>query len=289
MEAEESERDAALIAFLDSALATTSVFAGQFTDLRAIGWDPSPRLVAWIEEPPPGKMFDEGPFRAACVRALQDLSVPLTEQQLDQLEGCLDKYSIPFLVRRAIVFALAQFGRQERADEMIAQTRLGLKSRDPSARIRAYRQMAEIQYFTRDYKAAADTYKDLVQATEAVAPRSPTLATDYYNCSCSLARAGDVEAAFAMLEKALLKGQELESQLALKLLEVDMDVQSLRERPRFGDLTERFFGKRIPLARPARPASRPASNPTRRENGSPGPASRKGETTLDSAQSTLGG
>ena len=93
---------------------------------------------------------------------------------------------------------------------------------------------AFVAYESGEFREAAGLFE-----TAAAAATGISVANDLYNAGCCLARAGDVDEALAMLERAIEAGYANADNLAS-----DSDLAALREDPRLAELQDR-------VARPA--------------------------------------
>ncbi len=254
--ASEQERPAALAAYITAHMATNALYAGQYAALRTVDPDPVPQLREWVLEAP-DRVTDEDAFRQACVRALRDvIEGEAPEEVIKTLRGVIeDEFEAPAM-RSAATDALAQLGDRTFVDKMIAELEPVAAGDDVKRKAAAWMQLADIYYNLRDYAKSAEAYGKLLALHEDgevdLTKAGQNVPTLYYNSACSLALAGDKEAAFARLTKALEVAAHARG-LSRSLLDSDMDIASLREDPRFAELMAKHF--------PAAPASakKPAS------------------------------
>jgi tetratricopeptide (TPR) repeat protein len=223
---------------------STAIFAGQYAALNELGPAAREMISTWIVKPPPGGNPAE--LRAQSIRAVRDL---VEGEAGDELAAKLRKVATDGVtagdVRREAVYALAQFGDRSLIDPQIEAAQKQVESGSDAAKATALAELANIHYQLRDYDQAVAAYAQhlaLIEAGTITDVRNlPTL---YYNACCSLALAGKTDAAFAHLEKAIEAGKKSGPPLPRRLLEVDMDIASLRGDPRFADVLAKIDGKK---------------------------------------------
>lgn len=238
--AEEGSREQALAQFIDGAVSTSALFAGQYAGLGELEWETAPLLMSWLKTPPKN-LSGNDPFRSACVNALRDTVTEASPEMLTALKTMADDVLLPQRVRQSIVYATAQFGDRERVDKMLETAAQNAKAADPNTRLTGLNQLADIRYNLREYDQAATAYATFVEALTALAPHYQGLGTITYNTACSHALAGETDKAFDYLERALATGARLRQPLPKSLLETDMDIASLRDDERFAALMKKHF------------------------------------------------
>ncbi len=250
----ESERDAALVRYIDAQIATQAVYAGQYSALRKLDWDVTPSLRGWMAKAPSTAKAAALSFREACVNALRDCVDEASEELVAELKAVAkDGPADSGLVAKA-KYALAQFGHTEFVDAMIADATKRTESAGVEAKYRAWSELADIYYNIRTYEKAANAHREVIQLVEQVNPNFQGLPINYYNCACSYALLGKKEAALEHIGKALKIGKRLRRQLGIELLKTDMDIRSLRSEPKFAELMKEYFGIEPAKAAPKPPA-----------------------------------
>jgi tetratricopeptide (TPR) repeat protein len=218
-----------------------ALFAGQYAMLRDLGAAGRQQLLVWLEKPPARMRADV--VKTHCLRALRDVVEGKPDDALLAALGKVAKSVVESRnVTREAVFALAQFGDRSLVDPQITSLEERAKNADPAKSAAALAELADVHYQLRDFEKAAADYKRhiaILEANEAVAAANQNLPTLYYNACCSMALAGQLDEAFAHLEKGVDIGLKSGRPLMKRLLEVDMDIVSLRKDPRFAAVMKR--------------------------------------------------
>lgn len=245
LHADDAGRSKALIALIDEQLETNALYAGQYSALRQAGEPVRSLLEKWITDAP-SQVYRQDRFRAACIRALRDVVDEPTESLMTGLRGLVADEFEPDDIKTAATYALAQFGDTKLVDANLERLTASTDAKELQRRARAWYELSDIHYNLRDYDAAVEAYRKLLEMHESGEARldqfgfpMPTL---YYNCACSLALGGHTEEALDYVAKALEVGAAGRQQLNRKLLETDMDIASIRGEERFGELFAKYFG-----------------------------------------------
>jgi hypothetical protein len=224
---------------------SNAVFAGQYDFLRDLGPAAVTALRTWVTAPPArGNPVNT---RIQSIRALRDLvQPPLDEKLAKTLSEVAADPRADGDVRLQAKYALAQFGDRSAIEPELERLQEQAAGPDAAAKAEALRQIAETHYQLRAYEKAVAAYKDflaLVEAGEVDRASVRGLPTMYYNACCSMALAGMTDEAFAYLEKAIDESRKSGEPLNRRLLEVDMDIASLRKDPRFPGMIDKLAGK----------------------------------------------
>ncbi len=221
-----------------------AIFAGQYAALKELGPVALETVGAWLVKPPPGG--NAANLRVQCIRVIRDLVEDKPDERLAKsLQGIAAEAAATDLQRQAR-YALAQFGDRSFIDPHIQKLEQQIEGDDDAIKGTALAELADTHYQMRDYKSAAEVFKRQIAMLEAgkVDRKSvvsvPTL---YYNACCSMALAGMIDDAFVHLEKAIEEGRKGQP-LGRKLLEVDMDIEVLRQDARFAKVMAAFDGKK---------------------------------------------
>lgn len=252
--ADEAGRPAALAKYIDANVATNAVYAGQYAALTELGWDTVPTLRKWLTEPPKDAAARAPMFREACINALRDVVAKAPDELIAELEKLATDATTPDNIASKAKYALAQFGKTEHTDAMIAAATKNTTEDSVNLRVRGWTELADIYYNLRKYEDAAKAHAAVITAIEAVNPHFQGLPSTYYNCACALALTGKKDEAMKRLTKSLQLGKQLGNQMGLELLQTDMDIQSLRGEPEFAKLMKDYFGVDVPAAEPAKDA-----------------------------------
>lgn len=179
-------------------------------------------------------------------RALRDLIDGEPDEKLAKALAGIAA-SAPADIQREARYAMAQFGDRSFVDPRIATLEKQTESDQDASRGEAFAELADIHYQLRDYESAVAAYKQYVALLEEGKidrKRVGSIFTLYYNACCSMALAGMTDDAFAFLHKAIDEGRKAGETLRRRLLEVDMDIDSLRQDPRFTQVLAAFDGKK---------------------------------------------
>lgn len=234
-----------VIATIDAQAKTNAQFAGQYAALADYGAAAPQLLLAWLEKVPPGTRPEQ--FKVLCVHALRDcLPAKPEAAQLARLRKVATDQTESRRVVSEAGYALAQFGDRSLVDPRLKELEAALAGVDDAARARALTDLADLHYSTRDYAKAVTAYQQLlalIEANAAVRKEQENLPSLYYNACCSMALAGQLDDAFAQLDKAIEIGKQQGQGLSRKLLEVDMDIAALRKDPRFAKALAKLDAK----------------------------------------------
>ncbi|MEM7205274.1 MAG: hypothetical protein AAF628_33775 [Planctomycetota bacterium] len=242
--AEGSAREAALRRYMLAQMQTTALYSGQYAGLRKAGEGLDDQLIAWAYEPPLD-VPNEDLFRQSCVRALRDLlgsEAPekVTAKLREMAEDDYEEQS----VKLNAAAALAQFGDSSLIDKLVKTMRAGTESENPQQRAMAWFRLSDVYYSIQDYSNAADAFAAVLKMHEDGTMRLDRISSPaivYYNCACCYSRAGKLDEAFGMLEKAMQIGGDPSSGLNRRLLESDQDIAPLREDERFAKLMAEHY------------------------------------------------
>jgi tetratricopeptide (TPR) repeat protein len=223
-----------------------AIFAGQYTALKELGPSSLKTVSAWVVSPPVRTAPE--PLRIQCLKAIRDMVDGQPDGKLlESLKSIANDEFEDAGVQREAKYALSQFGDRSFIDPQIKKLEEQLKGENDELKGDALAELSEIHYQLRDYKSAVETYKKhigLIEAGKIEKKSVNNMPTVYYNACCSMALAGMTDDAFAYLEKALEEGRKGGRSLTRRLLEVDMDIESLRKDPRFEKLLEKLGGKK---------------------------------------------
>lgn len=221
------------------------LYEGQYAPLRALQPYVGKLYLDLLLKTP--DWYDQG-NRHVLVAPLRDifLASPGADVVAALREIATDEDFEPEPLRQNLAFALAQWGDPSLIEARIARVEKNLADetigRDQRAALRY--ELADIHYTLRAYPRAARIHVELLR--EAEAADVPLLPNHYYNAACALARAGQPDAAFDELARAVARqtGSPIDpsQKLERKLFEQDHDLDTLRGDPRFGALVEKAFG-----------------------------------------------
>jgi len=225
---------------------TNAIFAGQYRELRDFHPDGNDLLLRWAKEAP-REVTNPDAFRTACVRALRDALAPehatdLVRANLKEIAGMAQSGRNQDLFMNAIC-ALREYGDAAAFDEIRGRLEQQLADAGPERQLPIIDTLANLFYAARLHAEAAAHYKTAVQRLEAQPELPSGFPTTVYNTACNLALAGQIDEAFAYLEKALAAGKKAGQPLGKALVDTDHDIDSLRKDPRFAPLYEQYFGK----------------------------------------------
>jgi len=228
----DSLRVMAIRSGIRAGLASQAVYAGQYKALTRLGPDVHDLMCKMIDNPPSG--VDDFQ-RQALVGALRDVTKTLSKEQMKLLgEIADDDFEDPQVQQKAS-YVLAFYGDRTRLSKAIANFEKDAKSESDQERAQALIGLASLYHDIRDYKKAVECYDQLFAKLPENLPQR-NVATLRYNMCCSQALSGDLDGAFASLDKALTLGAET---LADSLLARDHDINALRKDPRFKALLEK--------------------------------------------------
>jgi tetratricopeptide (TPR) repeat protein len=247
----------ALRAFVEDQIGSQAVFAGQYAALRGITGVEA-QFIEWISRPPQGSA--RTPFRIASVRATRDLVEKASEELLAKLGKIAGAGFEAAELRAEASYALAQFGQRQLVEARLAEIEKASQSEDPAQKAGAFQALAEMRYNLREYPAAAAAHESFLALVEGgkLPIEESNKPTMFYNAACSHALAGDKEKALARLQNAL-DAWKKGGAVPRRLLETDMDIQSLRGDAKFQELMAAYLppaaGKKAPASKaPAKPA-----------------------------------
>ncbi len=239
----ESLAVAVSLGFLERAIDSEMVYAGQYEPLRALA-PYSGRLFLNLLLQTPDWFPDNR--RLQLVPALRDLfpespgSVPVARMR----DLAADTRTESFALRLVLGYALAQWGDPELADRRLAELESEKERGRGSDRLDALRSIADFHYNMRDYRRAARAHRAFLE--ESADSDFGLVPADYYNAACCLNLAGDLPAAIEMMDRCfdLQTSPHVDQsvKLARKLFENDPEIAPLRATPRFQRQLEQAFG-----------------------------------------------
>ncbi|HLQ38639.1 MAG TPA: hypothetical protein VK348_12600 [Planctomycetota bacterium] len=232
--------------FLKRQTGSKMTFAGQYDPLRPL-------------QPFAGKLFTRllldspqwfpSTHRVQLVPALRDLfPEPPGDELIAGAVSLVENEDLePKDLRRALACALHQWGRKQYVQPDLDRWQKQSSEGDPEDRALALRNLAELHYQLRDYRAAAATYMTLVALAESSGV--PLWPTDYYAQACTLSLASEAERALAALEKCaeLQASPSVDASVKLErsLWEQDPELALVRGTERF----KKAFAKAFPATR----------------------------------------
>jgi len=219
-------------------------YLGQFAHLKPLASAAGPLLLALLadEDQPLGR-------RQRAIGALADIGSPAL---LAKLEALADDILVEPWVEREVGILMARLGDTTRVDRWLSiQERIaGLTPTSATlpAIIAAEEALGELRYRTGDLDGAIRSFRrrmtllsDLAERVQPQLARAITQEIDrlQYNMACAHCLAGDIDAAFSALERALAAPD-----IDWPMVNVDGDLRALRSDPRFD-----AFRKRLQEAR----------------------------------------
>lgn len=233
-----------LIQIINERTASSLTYSGQWADLSQ--YDPkigALLLGLVLEEAVPAFL------REAALNAIADLKQTELVPELTTIAA--DILNPDWLVEAAGL-GLAELGERSWVDRRIAAFKddLAAAPADVPRRYAAYKQLARFHYRLGEYRQAIEDYQGALSILEGrlttIEERNArylrrTLWLTYYNTACSASKAGDVDAAFGYLERAM--GAEPDAEAAVELegnIQQDGDLREVRADPRYGDLLKKL-------------------------------------------------
>ncbi|MBM4062682.1 MAG: hypothetical protein FJ265_16530 [Planctomycetes bacterium] len=226
------------------------VFAGQYSTLAPLQPFVGELFFELLLDTPP---WFPDTHRIRLVPALRDLQPqPPAAARIDRVVAVVEDEAIePEPLRRALACMLWQWGSRQYV--LLDLERLQRESAEGDAedRLRVQRELAELQYQLRDYRASAATHRALQQL--AAAAKLPLTPTDWYSAACVHALCGNVERGIEALQKCAdaQAAPETDSSYKLerKLLENDPEIAPLRADGRYAAIFARMFPPEQPTGK----------------------------------------
>ena len=240
LQADDDSRAKALMSFIQDQIDSGATYAGQYEGLAGGGEAVTALLQEWITDTP-SEVFTQAAFRTACMNALRDT---VTEPS-DELRAALEVLAADEFeedqIKRNAMYALAQFGQRDLVDKLVQSAMKSTSATDLNQQYQGWSALSDIYHNLREYESAAKARKQMIRIFSAAG--QPTPPGVYYNTACSLALSGNKDEAFELLQKAFeADSASGERQLGRRLVETDMDIASLREDERFGELFGKHYG-----------------------------------------------
>ncbi len=216
-----------------------SVYEGQFRALSALGKDGLKLALAMLDEKSP--LFSPG-NEAWLLRATRDLGVSPKKRQLKRLVALEDDLMLDQEIRYLAMLCLADFGDKQRFEAKEAEFRKLSSAAQEWNQRDGLGRLGRLYSDARQHEKAVEAFtKSLVLRK---AEKDESLAGLRYNLSCSLAKLGRLDEAFAVFDKGLAGGKAIPD----RLLASDKDLDPLRKDPRFDKLMQKY--KRLGYAKP---------------------------------------
>ncbi len=228
--------------FLEQARKSGMQFAGQYAPLRHLQPVAGELFERLLLDPPDWYPSNQ---RLHVVPVLRDLlTAPPGPDLLDRLEGIAgDEAREESGLRRALAFALHQWGRPALAQKAIDRWRAQSAEGDLEDRVHALRSLADVHYQLRDYKAAAAVHVSMQGIARA--GQVDLWPSDHYWAACCFALMGDLERAWAAFDEcvAMQASPHVDPSLKLErsLFEKDPDIARLRGSERFEAALRKAF------------------------------------------------
>lgn len=235
---------ATALAYVDREVESEMTFAGQFEPLSVLMPEVGQLFLNLVLDTP--EWFPED-RRATLVPALRDLYPEGPDRSYRrELRAVAEDAELEMTtLRESLALALAQWGDRSLVQEKLAELEEQSGSGANQDELFFMRQLAQLHYELRDYRVAAETWKRVLRRSEEL--ELPVAPADYYNGACNLCLSGDLDAAFAELDrcaKAMTDPYTDESlKLEKELFERDPDLRTLRPMPRFRALVDKMFAK----------------------------------------------
>jgi len=221
-------------------------YRGQFSSLAPLGADGATILLDLFASE------DELlRVRRQAATALGDLG---GEAELPALRRLADDFLTELWVQEEASYLLARFGDRTWVDRSIAEWRAIIAEVPTAATLpailTAHGDLGHLRYRLGEYASAVEHYRAkerlLQQLKETVREelRSSIQAEIdllQYNLACSLALGGELDAAFAALERSVASRD-----ITLDMIRVDGDLRSLRADPRYEEWFRRLAAERTP-------------------------------------------
>ncbi|MEY2980730.1 MAG: hypothetical protein ACO4CT_00655 [Planctomycetota bacterium] len=217
-------------------------FAGQHNRLRALQPYAGTFLVQLVVDTPDWFPDD---MRALVVPALRDVyprgPEPGARTQLRAVAEDEDFESQA--LRDALAYAFAQWGERDLVQPRLDEYGENAGNGADTDELFFVRALAVIHYELREYAEAAKLWQRFTAGMDGL--EAPIGALDHYNAACSLALAGEAEAALAALERCadLVAAGKVDSRAAIteRMFETDPDLGSIRAQERFGRAMKKAF------------------------------------------------
>ena len=176
--------------------------------------------------------------RRTAGTALGDIGGPA---QVPALEKIADDFLTELWVQEETIFLLARFGERTRIDKKIDELEEVVSNLPTAATLpailNAHGELARMRYRTGDFDAAVRHYRakerllselrDTVRE-ELRAPIQAEIILLQYNLACSLSLSGDLDAAFAALDRSMESRD-----ITLDMVRTDGDLRALRADSRY--------------------------------------------------------
>lgn len=231
-----------VLGFLERQRTIGFQFAGQYAPLAALQPYAGDLLFDLLLDTPD---WYPDTFRVRLVPALQDLQPePPTPARLAGVQRLVAAADVePEPLCRALACLLWQWGDRAPATRLLENLQAQIADSDAEDRIRVLRELADLQYRLREYRAAAATHRTMqsIAATAKVQLRPG----DWYWSACLHALTGSVARGLEALERCadvqLDPGTDSSLHLERKLFEQDPEIAALRSDPRFSAVLKRLF------------------------------------------------
>ncbi|MCA8951380.1 MAG: hypothetical protein KDE27_17870 [Planctomycetes bacterium] len=237
------------LAFLQQQTERPLVYAGKFLPVAPLQPFVGELYFSWLLDTPD---WYPDTHRVQLVAALRDLQPKRPDDRLvDRVVGVVEDEAIePEDLRNALALMLWQWGEQKyllpRYDRLVQESVTGT----PEERVPALFELADLRYEMRDYKAASNTYRTLIDvAKQADYPLQPYT---YYASACVHALSGQIDRALEAFAVCVELQESPDVDRSHKVdrvvLEEDPEIAALRADPRFPPLLERAL-KHAPKAK----------------------------------------
>ncbi|MHC5064949.1 MAG: hypothetical protein ACYTG5_13365 [Planctomycetota bacterium] len=146
-------------------------------------------------------------------------------------------------LRLTMINALAQWGERDLVEDQIRELREKAGDLSNDEELLYLRQLGRLHYDLREYETAAEIWLGYLRGMEGM--ELDPLPFDYYNTACTLSMTGQLEEAFAELERCakLLQSPHLDRSARIKknLWEEDPELRAIRPTRRFQELVKSIF------------------------------------------------
>ncbi len=210
---------------------TGARYAGQYAGLKKLGDDVPEFLLGTVEDPPQ-QVSDAD--RGFMLGAIRDVTKKLTDKQISRVEELAKDEFEDEGVQKQAMYLLWHCGNKDLLKAVIAGLEAQAK-KEGDAQSSLIR-LANVWWEIREYRNAVGVYKRITEGV--VGMPDPQMGSMLYNMACSQALAGDIDEAFATLDKSLTKVKGT-SAINDQLLRVDHDINALRKDPRFWELMKK--------------------------------------------------